>query len=156
MTVAVVAVGNEYRRDDGVGPAVLEQLRAHDLADVSLVHTDGEPTQLLDAWEGLDLAIVVDAVLCEPHTPGRIHRTALGGVPLPSATSSTHGLGVPEAIQLAEALDRAPARLVVLAVEAADLGFGAGLSPEVADAVPQVVAAVLAELNSADRYPAGG
>jgi hydrogenase maturation protease len=144
----VIAVGNEYRRDDGVGPAVLCELARQALPEgVGLVLSDGEPTQLFDAWAGLPLAVVVDAVLCEPSAPGRVHRTTLTGA-LVAGASSTHGLGIPEAVQLAEALDRAPRRLVVYAVEAADLGFGVGLSDDVARAVPAVVDAVVAELGN--------
>lgn len=141
----VIGVGNEYRRDDGVGPAVLAELTRRALPGLDLVLSDGEPTHLLDAWTGRPLAVVVDAVLCEPSAPGRLHRTVLAG-DVPVTAASTHGLGIPDAVQLAQVLDRAPARLVVLAVEAADLGFGVGLSTAVAAAVPAVVDAVLAEL----------
>ena len=144
---AVIGVGNEFRRDDGIGPAVVGDLERYQLSGVSLTVADGEPAQLLDAWSDVPVAIVVDAVLCEPSTPGRIHRTTLDA-PLGAATvSSTHGLGIPDAVRLAEALDRAPGRLVVYAVEAADLGFGVGLSAEAARAVPQLVRAVLTELG---------
>jgi hydrogenase maturation protease len=143
-TACVIGVGNPYRRDDGVGPAVIAALETAVPDGVTLTVTDGEPTQLLDAWAETDLAIVVDAVLCERPAPGRVHRT---DVPPPGRAASTHGLGIPEAIQLAEALDRAPRRLVVYAVEAADLGFGDTLSPAVAAAVPGVVDAVLGELR---------
>ena len=143
----VIAVGNEFRRDDGVAPAVLAELESRDLpADVALMLSDGEPTQLIEAWADISLAVVVDAVLCEPSAPGRIHRTTLTGGSLMAGAASTHGLGIPEAVQLAEALDRAPRELVVYAVEAGDLGFGVGLSDPVARAVPEVVRAVLAEL----------
>lgn len=143
----VIAVGNEFRRDDGVGPVVLAELEKQQLpADIALTLSDGEPTQFFDAWTGVPLAVVVDAVLCEPSAPGKVHRTTLAGESLMATAASTHGLGIPEAVQLAEALDRAPQQLVVFAVEAADLGFGVGLSDEVARAVPEVVQAVLAEL----------
>jgi hydrogenase maturation protease len=142
----VICVGNEFRRDDGVGPAVLAELERRSLpSDVALARSDGEPTQLFDAWAGLPLAVVVDAVRCEPSNPGKVHRTTLSGS-LPASAASTHGLGIPEAVELAEALDRAPQRLVVYAVEAADFGFGLGLSDEVARAVPEVVRAVVAEV----------
>ena len=59
---------------------------------------------------------------------------------------STHGLGVPDAIRLAVALDHAPRRLVVLAVEAADLGFGIGLSSPVTACLPELTRMVLAEV----------
>jgi hydrogenase maturation protease len=142
----VIGVGNEFRRDDGVGPVVLAELARRGLRGVALTLSDGEPTQLLDAWAGVPLAVVVDAVLCEPSTPGQVHRATLSA-PLQASTSSTHGLGIPEAVRLADALDRAPLRLVVYAVEAADVGFGLGLSDDVARAVPEVVRAVIAELG---------
>jgi hydrogenase maturation protease len=143
----VIGVGNSYRLDDGVGPAAIAELANHQLADVLLTVADGEPTQLLDAWSGASLAVVIDAVLCQPATPGRIHRTALGQLTPGGRLASTHGLGIPDAIRLAQVLDRAPERLVVYAVEAAELGFGLGLSPAVAAAVPQLIRDVLVELT---------
>ncbi len=151
----VIAVGNEFRRDDGVGPTVLAELRGRVPSDVGLHLSDGEPTQLLDLWAGAPLVVVVDAVLCEPSTPGRIHRSTLT-TPLAASAATTHGLGIPEAVRLAEVLDRAPQRLVVLAVEAADIGFGLGLSDAVAGAVPAAVDAVLAELTRGTGEPASG
>lgn len=146
MTRTVIGVGNPYRRDDGVGPAVIDRLRSRVDPAVHLVVTDGEPTQLLDAWAGTELAIVIDAVLCERPEPGRLHRSDAVGAPA-GAAAGTHALGMPDAIRLAEVLDRMPRRLVVYAVEAAELGFGAGLTPAVAASVPAIVAAVLDELT---------
>ncbi len=143
---AVIGVGNEYRRDDGVGPAVVAELEKCSPPGVSLTIADGEPSQLLDAWSEVPVAVVVDAVLCEPSTPGRVHRTTVDALPAATGTASTHAVGIPDAIRLAEALHRAPGRLVVYAVEAADLGFGVGLSPAVAAAVPELTRAVLAEI----------
>jgi hydrogenase maturation protease len=148
----VIGIGNPYRRDDGVGPALVDALVKLRLPGVSPVVADGEPSQLLDAWAGAPLAVVVDAVLCAVPSPGRIHRTELtaGGAGQvgpagASAAASTHGLGVPDAVRLAAALDLMPLRLVVFAVEAADIGFGHGLSPSVAASLPGLTKAVLAE-----------
>lgn len=141
---ALIAVGNPYRRDDGVGEALVDALSGR-LPGVSVSVADGEPTQLLDAWDGADLAVVVDAVICEPSTPGRIWRTSLGQVAGASAAGGTHALGIPDAIRLAEVLDRAPKRLVVFAVEAQDLGFGHGLSDAVRAALPALASLVMAE-----------
>jgi hydrogenase maturation protease len=147
VRAAVIGIGNEFRKDDGIGPAVIAQLEKYQLADVSLTATDGEPTQLLDAWSHVPLAIVIDAVLCDPSTPGRIHRTTVDALRANTA-ASTHGLGIPDAVRLADVLDRTPGRLVIYAVEAADLGFGLGLSAEVVRAVPELTRAVLAELGA--------
>lgn len=141
MNTVVIGVGNEYRRDDGVGPAVaraLASLGVH--AEIS----DGDPVRLMELWEGTEVVVIVDAVRCTPAVPGRWHRTTLPHT-LPAA--STHGFGVPEAVELADALDRRPAHLVVYAVEITDTGFGTGLSPAVAAAVAPLTAAVQAELS---------
>jgi Ni,Fe-hydrogenase maturation factor len=53
--------------------------------------------------------------------------------------------GVADAVRLAAALNMLPRRLIAFGVEAADIGFGPGLSPAVAAAVPELVQAVLAE-----------
>ena len=144
----VIGVGNEFRRDDGAGPAVIARLQGLAPPGVRLMVTDGEPTRLIDAWTGAALAVVVDAVRAEPPDPGRIHRFV---VDQPGAGTgrgaSSHGLGLDDAIALAAALDRMPGRLVVHAIEAADLTQGPGLSPPVAAAVDTVARAVLADLN---------
>jgi hydrogenase maturation protease len=52
-------------------------------------------------------------------------------------------------VRLALALDRMPGRLIVHAIEAADLAQGTGLTPPVAAAVDAVASAVLADLRPA-------
>jgi hydrogenase maturation protease len=162
MTQAVViGVGNEYRRDDGIGPALIAALEDRWLPGAKLIVSDGEPARLIDDWSGVHLAIVVDAVLCEPSTPGEIHRTdvalhhelfAGSGEPVAEEahthSAGSHSLGIPDALRLAAALDRLPQRLVVYAVEAADVSFGTDLSPVVAAALPRLVHAVLTDLMS--------
>lgn len=142
--VVVIGVGNEYRRDDGVGPHVVGEINRR---GGHAVVCDGEPAGLLLAWADAELAVVIDAVVCEPSTPGRVWQTTVDGLPEVHAAASSHGLGIPDAVALATALDRMPRRLVVLAVEAADVGFGVGLSPAVAAAVPEVLA-LLDELHA--------
>ncbi|TDV44135.1 hydrogenase maturation protease [Actinophytocola oryzae] len=156
MTAVVIGVGNEYRRDDGIGPAVAERLRRHVPPGVEVVTTDGEPARVLDAWTGRHTAVVVDAVVCTGSTPGRVHRLAVDEIPRGTKENSSHGLGIPEAVELARALDRLPVHLVLYTVEVTDTGYGTGLSPPVASAIPDIVAAVLAELTPGDRTTSGG
>ena len=144
--MAIIAIGNEYRRDDGVGMVVLRRLANMIPKGTDLACVDGEPSRLMDAWAGSRLTILLDAAVCEPTNPGRIHRSTVIDAESAASTSS-HGLGVPEAVELARVLNRLPERLVLLTVEAADTGYGMGLSPPVEAAVPALVAAVLAELG---------
>ena len=75
----VIGVGNEFRRDDGAGPAVVARLRDLAPPGVRLVITDGEPTRLIEAWAGAALAVVVDAVRAAPPRPGTVHRFVVDG-----------------------------------------------------------------------------
>ena len=144
----VIGVGNEFRRDDGAGPAVIARLRDLAPPGVRLVVTDGEPARLVEAWTGAALAVVVDAVRAEPPHPGKIHRFVLDRPRAGTGRgASSHGLGLDDAIALATALDRMPGRLIVHAIEAADLSQGQGLTALVDAAVSDVARAVLSEIR---------
>jgi len=156
--IVVIGVGNEFRRDDGLGPEVLARLRDQipggDGGGVRLLTCDGEPTRMIEAWAGAALALVVDAVVADPPVPGRRHRITLEEADLAAARPvSSHGFGLGESVRLGRALDRMPARLIIHAVEVADTAFGVGLTPAVAAAADEVTAAVLGDLSA--LRPAG-
>ncbi|MGW6530354.1 hydrogenase maturation protease [Streptomyces venezuelae] len=146
--VTVIGVGNEFRRDDGVGWAVIALLRERHgdrlgPTGVTLATCDGDPARLIDLWAGTELAVIVDAAHAHPARPGTVHRLSLGADALerPSTTSS-HGLGLGEAVELARVLGRLPDRLVVYAVEAADSTLGTGLTGMVQAVVGPLAARV--------------
>lgn len=145
--IVVIGVGNPFRRDDGVGPAVAERLRAQRLPGVRLAVSDGDAAGLIELWDGARLAVVVDALWAEPATPGKIHRVSVLEPPRWTAgEASSHAMDFGEAVELARVLGRLPRRLVLFAVEAVDLGFGAGLSPAVAAAAGRVAAKIVSEV----------
>lgn len=143
--VVVLAVGNRWRSDDSVGAAVADALRDQ-VTGFDLIELDGETARLVDAWDGADVAVVVDAVRTGAP-PGTVHRFEAGDLAaapvLPPASS--HGLGVQQAVALGRAVGRMPRRLVIVGVEAADFGHGVCLSPAVAAAV-EPAARVVVEL----------
>ncbi|MFJ8625095.1 hydrogenase maturation protease [Kitasatospora sp. NPDC093550] len=152
--LVVLGVGNEYRHDDGAAVAVLTRLAAEGLAVDRLALCDGEPTELMEQWEGADVAVVVDAVRTHPGEPGRIHRVTVDVDHLPAdltadeeASAGTHGLGLGQAVALAAVLGKLPRELLIIAVEGADFSIGEGLSPAVADAVPRAAAEVRRAVN---------
>ncbi|TFE47866.1 hydrogenase maturation protease [Streptomyces sp. ICN441] len=148
-TTVVIGIGNEFRRDDGVGWAAVALLgvragRRALPAGTALVRSDGDPGRLIELWENTALAVVVDACFPSPARPGRTHRWSGGAEdgplrPAGPARHSTHGLGLAEALHLGDSLGRGPGRLVVYAVEGADRSLGTGLTPAVARAVPLLV-----------------
>ena len=127
----VIGVGNEWRSDDGAGLEVARRLGGRQL--------QGEPIGLVEAIDGTDELAIVDAVF-SGAPPGTVHEFEAGAEPLPVAifgASSTHALGLAEAIEIARSLGRLPARVRVLGIEGARFDYGRGLSPEVEAAVEE-------------------
>lgn len=148
MTHVVIGVGNEYRRDDGVGLAVAERLRGRVPAGVRVIDCEQEPSRLIDAWHGADAAVVVDAV-ASGAAPGTLHRFDACAGPVPDRVfrSSTHAFGVSEAIELARVLGKLPGHVVVYGVEGGEFGAGEGLTASVEAAVEPAATAVLNDLE---------
>ncbi|SPM28401.1 hydrogenase maturation protease [Mycobacterium terramassiliense] len=142
----VIGLGNRYRRDDGVGIVVADELHSRGLKGVRVVTGIVEPMGLLEAWSGAGLAVVIDGAVATPPAPGRVRRCGLSDLAAGDGLSS-HGVDLASAHALGEALGRVPGELVLLTVEVADTGHGTGLTPPVERAVPQVVGMVVAEID---------
>jgi hydrogenase maturation protease len=105
-----------------------------------------DPTALLDL-PAADVLVLVDAMR-SGAAPGRVAVLDEGEVP-PGSAANTHDLGLADVIGLARALDRVPAQLVVVAIEAAHFDHGVPMSTAVRDAVPAAVRAVVDVLGAA-------
>ena len=114
---------------------------------VAVLEREGEPTSLLDAWDGADAVWLVDAVSSDA-APGTIHRIDVGSEALPAAfaRTSTHHFGLPEAVELARAVGRLPQYLVVYGIEGKTFEVGESLTPPVAAAAATVAAAIRDEV----------
>ena len=145
-STVVIGVGNAYRGDDAAGREVARLVRARAPEGLEVVVCELEPTRLIDAWDGADLALVVDAVSSGAE-PGTVHRFDGASGPLPSREfrSSTHALGIGETVELARALGRLPARIVVIGVEGESFGAGTELSGPARAGVERAVDLVLEE-----------
>jgi hydrogenase maturation protease len=143
--VLVIGLGNELRRDDGAGLEIVRRMQAQ-RAGIDVYEHQGEPTGLLDAWDGRCAAIIVDSMRSGAE-PGTIRRLDARREDIPArlGASSTHAIGVGEAIGLGRALDRLPARVIVYAVEGRRFDAGTGLSEELRAVVPRLTAMVLHE-----------
>jgi hydrogenase maturation protease len=146
--VVVIGVGNAVRGDDAVGLAVAARVRDRAPEGVSVVECEQEPTRLLDAWEGADVAVVVDAA-ASGTPPGTIHRFDASGAPLPARIfrSSTHAFGVGDAVELGRALERLPAKVLVYGVEGAGFDAGAALSEPARGAVEDAAESILVDVK---------
>jgi hydrogenase maturation protease len=155
-TVLIIGLGNELRGDDGAGVRVIDRLRADaPAAGIAVCARQGEPTELLNAWEDADAIVLVDTMRSGAPA-GTVRRFDASSRPLPTplrASSSTHALGLGETVELARSVDRLPGTVIVYGVEGFAFEAGDTLSPQV-----QTVVAGLADevLREARELAAGG
>ncbi|MCA9796648.1 MAG: hydrogenase maturation protease [Candidatus Eremiobacteraeota bacterium] len=138
----IVGLGNPYRRDDAVGPVMLERLD-----DLDTYFCQGDPLGLMTALDDHAVVIIVDAVL--GNQPGRIHRWQWGQTPPELLTTrlSSHSLPLLTTLKLMEKQNRLPEHTVVYAVEAEDFSMGVGFSPEVEAALPELERRIREEIG---------
>ena len=140
----IIGYGNVERGDDGVGIIAAERLR--DLGFDSVKCT-GDGLELLEAWRGQRDVIIIDTVVTGAPA-GTLHRwDDCQSLPASVTPTSTHGLGLAQAIDLAGTLDLLPARVSVWGVEGKNFAAGSALSPEVESAISELVELVAAEIS---------
>lgn len=141
----VVGLGNPWRRDDGVGGRVAALVAERAGPAVKMRLHGGDAADLIALWAGHAAVVLVDATVsgAEPGTLRSWDAEAGAG----GGGGVGHGFGPDQALALAAALGRLPPRVLVVGIEAGDLGHGEGLSPAVAAAVGPAASLVLAFLN---------
>jgi hydrogenase maturation protease len=135
--LCVIGIGNEDRGDDGLGLLVVRALRQRSWPHIQVLESSGEATALLAAWEEASSVIMVDAVVTSAP-PGTLYCWNLRAHSLPHnyAPSSSHAFGLPQALELAQALQYLPEKLLLYAIEGACFEPGSPLTPAVEGALP--------------------
>jgi len=128
----IIGIGNPWRRDDGVGAAVVRALPD----TVQTLEHHGEGLSLIAAWEGFEQVILIDAIRAAAPA-GLIYRFDAIHDELPRGLFhySSHQFGLAEAVGLARELNRLPAELIIYGIVGADFQHGTTLSPAMAAAV---------------------
>ncbi|UCH34319.1 MAG: hydrogenase maturation protease [Armatimonadota bacterium] len=143
----VVGVGNPDRGDDGVGPAVVEELCA---ADVETLDVGDAPERYLGPMteSGARVLVFVDAVDFG-RTAGEA--VLLEEADLPQRSCVTHRSSL--ALVMRYAREQAHQRSVLIGVQPGSMEFGQGLTPAVQAAVKAVAAALSEALGGRSRRP---
>jgi hydrogenase maturation protease len=146
--LALIGVGNRFRCDDAAGLEVASRLRATHPPGCRILEEEGEPTSLIEGFALVKEALVIDGISTGAE-PGTLHRFDATAGPLPAELfrSSTHALGVADAVELARELDRLPARLAVYGIEGENFETGEGLTPAVEATVDALVGELCHELR---------
>lgn len=135
MRRIAVGIGNPLRRDDGVGPAVVEALRVQGLAHGwNLIVLEQDLMGLESLLLAHDLAVLVDAAT--GPTPGELVLAPLAGTEEGLRFSLHESDCRTEASYAREQGARAAVWLAGIGIES--IGWGVGFSPAVMRALPGV------------------
>ncbi len=146
--MVIIGCGNRERGDDAAGIFVAERLR--ELGFPSMIQS-GDALSLIELWRRSQRVIMVDAV----RTGAAIGTVSAWDLscfsPAISSPVSSHGLGVAEAIALAERLGCLPRQLCVYGIEGRRFDVGDEMATEVKSAVQNLVWQLVTKLNRDDR-----
>ncbi len=152
MKTLVLGLGNPILTDDGVGIHVVRQLATRPLPEnVTCTEASLGGLRLLEVIAGYGRVIIIDAIQTVDGKPGDIYRLEAGDLQASLHSGSTHDLSMSGALRLGRSMGMAlpdDESIIIFAVEVEDtLTFGEACTPQVADGIPRVIDAVLAELR---------
>jgi hydrogenase maturation protease len=141
----IIGLGNEFRHDDAIGLIAARRLRER---GVPAEAHEGDVAALMDRWKDADALVLLDAIK-SGAAPGAMHRLDASAVPLDREVfkSSTHALGLADAVELSRTLGTLPPRVFVFGLEVRNLSPGVGLSVEVEQVLPFLIEKVLTWLR---------
>jgi len=142
----VVGIGNVLLRDEGIGCHVVHAMEGIPLPDVEIID-GGTCLDVLQLLEDADKLVIVDAVK-GGGTPGQIYRFHLDDITLEQKPFlSLHDVGLVDNLMLMQ-LWYNMGEAVIIGVEPREINWGLELSPELREKMPQIIDAILAELNT--------
>lgn len=144
----IIGIGNDFQGDDGIGHYIVQRIQMLNLPNISVFEESGEATHLMEAWSDADIVVIIDAMISH-ETPGLVCRFDASNEPLPKefyTHFSTHSFGIAESLELARALGKLPATVIVYGIEGKDFETGHGLSPEVEQTTEIVVDQILLDI----------
>jgi hydrogenase maturation protease len=145
----VAGVGNIFLGDDGFGCEVVRRLADAGVPDGVRVVDYGirglhMAYDLLDGWDQL---VLVDA-LPDRGSPGRMEIIEVGADLARAGALDAHDIAPASALSILGSLGGRLPPTVLVGVQVADISDTMGLSPQVMDALPAAVDAILALLRS--------
>jgi hydrogenase maturation protease len=142
----VVGIGNVLLKDEGIGCHVAHALERVPLPDVEIID-GGTCSDVLELLEDADKLVIVDAVK-GGGMPGQIYRFRPEDITLEQKpVLSLHDTSLIDSLKLMQ-LWHNIGDTVIIGVEPRELGWGLELSPELQEKMPQIIDAILGELNN--------
>lgn len=144
----VVALGNVLRGDDGIGHAVLDELKNTNTGlGVMLLDIGSDAFTLLEHFLQADPIVIIDSAKMG-RLPGEVVKFRIDQASLGQADKmiSLHGFSLSEVYQMAHKLGEVP-ECHIIGIEPETVEFNKELSPEIRNSIPVVIEMVMEELE---------
>jgi hydrogenase maturation protease len=153
----VIGYGNVLRRDDGVGPVVIDRLRARLGArpGIDLIAAHQLLPEMCDDLVAARLVVFIDACVDQPPGSLRWRRLAASDDPTGASIGLGHHQQPQRLLTMTRLIHGRRPRAIVAGIGVGSLEFGEGLTPAAAAAVDRVVDR-LARRLAADPVPREG
>jgi hydrogenase maturation protease len=146
MAKFIVGIGNLLLSDEGIGCHVAQALKGVSPPNVEVIDA-GTCADVSRLVEGADKLVIVDAAR-GGGTPGQIYRFHPEDItPERKPLLSVHDMSLLDSMMLVRAW-RDVGETVIIGVEPKELVWGLELSPEVSEKMPEIIDAVLSEVNN--------
>lgn len=146
--ISVIALGNELRGDDGIGPRVLVQLKQSEYKErAHFIDAGADAFIVLDHLRKSEPVVIIDCAEMEKKAGDVIRfeakRSNLG---LMDQLISLHGFGLAEIYKMAETLGPV-APCTIIGIQPKSIEFNSRLSDEVEKSIPKIINLVIEEIK---------
>ena len=149
MTTLVLGLGNLVHGDDGIGVHAIQRLQKDSRVPAGVVLMDGgtQGMSLIPHISGFERLLVVDAIDVgeKPGTLIRLEGAAVENLP---GKPSVHQLGFADLMIAMKLLGEPPKEVIVIGVQPKANDWTADLTPPVSASLDELVAVVIAQLES--------
>jgi hydrogenase maturation protease len=153
LKTIIIGLGNPILSDDSVGVLIARELKekmdSAGQSDVEVIEMYAGGIRLMDAMEGYDRAVIIDAMVTGMERPGTVRRLSLSDLVTTRNTLSVHDMDLPMAMEMGRMLGvPLPSEVVIWGIEAKDVeNFGEGLTEEVAASVSLTIELIVEDLH---------
>lgn len=151
MKILIVGVGNEIMGDDGIGPAVINELERLDQLPscVDLLDEGAGGMRIIHDIEGYDKVLIIDAADFGGE-PGehRMFRPEEVSTKKELSGRSLHEMDLIKTIELARLMGTAPGEIWIMAVQPKVVSLGKPLSTELRERMDDYILAVEQKASS--------
>lgn len=148
IDIKIIGFGNIFRCDDGIGPAVIEELKKLDISknkNIEIIDGSTSGTDLILHLKECPRIIIVDAIDAGQDSGEVIcinEKDVEEFIDKKATSLSLHDLDLGEILKLSRAL-KIKTDITIIGVKPICMGFGDKLSPVVLEKIPEIISRII-------------